>query len=124
MLETMFRPNLAGVSQQPATLGRTFFVDGIGGNNTNSGTDPSDPVLTITYALSLCTADQNDYIIVLDCWQEAMPISVNIAQVHIIGWANFNPIAPYPTLNAAADTACLSIASATSNAIRWIDPNN
>lgn len=114
MLETLFRPNLAGVAQQPATLGRTFFVNGITGNNGNSGQDPSLPVLTIAYALSLCTADQNDYIIVLDCWQEAMPIAVNITQVHIIGYSH-SPIVPYPILNAAADTAIMQLTAATAN---------
>ena len=44
--------------------GATFYVDGATGVNTNDGLSWAKPVLTITYALSLCTTNKGDKIIV------------------------------------------------------------
>lgn len=71
----------------PIGAGNVFWVDGINGLNTNVGTRPDQPFQTITYALTQCVNDHNDYIMVLDCWQQepAWPITVNVTRVHIIG---------------------------------------
>ena len=45
--------------------GDVYYVDGTNGSNSNDGLSRDMPVLTLTYALSLCTAGNEDYIIVL-----------------------------------------------------------
>jgi hypothetical protein len=98
------------VDEQPG-VGKIIYVDGTNGVNTNDGLTPAEPVLTITYALSLVTANANDYIIVLGypgaAAGEVWPIAVNKAKVHIIGTPA--QATPSPLLNAPADTACLLV---------------
>jgi hypothetical protein len=100
----------------PIGAGRIFFVDGINGNNGNIGTDPNFPWLTITYALTQCVNDRNDYIIVLDHWQEV--VNINVTRVHIIGLSNFlrpNSNHSFVQMNAAADTAIFTISALSNN---------
>lgn len=91
-----------------AGMGRVFYVQGFTGSDTNEGIDPSAPFATIAYALTQCVADHNDYILVLDAWQEDMPIVVNVSRVHIIGISD-NPGRQFVCLNAAADTAIFQV---------------
>lgn len=73
------------------TVGTHFWVDGSTGVDTNSGLTPSAPRLTITSALSLCTAGAFDVIHVLanspsaPPATETFPINVNKAGVTIRG---------------------------------------
>ena len=78
--------NVLGI---PTGAGNVFWVDGINGNNANSGTRPDQPWLTITYALTQCVNEHNDYIMVLDAWQEPAAVDINVTRVHIIGLANY-----------------------------------
>lgn len=91
---------------------RVFFVDGINGDNGNIGTEPSQPWQTIVYALTQCVADRDDYIFVLDCWQQevAWPITVNVSRVHIIGIAN--PIGQFPAMQPADNNPVFLIQAA------------
>lgn len=98
----------------PIGNGRVYFVDGLTGNNANVGTRPSLPWLTIAYALTQCTNGRNDYIIVLDHWQEAMPIAINRTRVHILGLSS-NPSNPYVRLNAAGNNTAIFTVSALSH---------
>jgi len=106
------QPGIAG--------GDVFFVDGTTGankdgvvaSNTNDGFDPRSPWLTLTYALSQCTADNNDTIFVLDYWRptgETWPISITKNRVHIIGLAQ--PNLPYPAIHPATDVAAFQLNS-------------
>lgn len=81
-----FMPNMATLLSRPPAIGRVFFVK-LGGLDTNNGIDPGTPFLTITHALAQCVNGRNDYIIVLDYWQNdtVYPIDVNKSTVHIIG---------------------------------------
>lgn len=100
----------------PIGAGRIFFVDGLNGNNANIGTDPNFPWLTITYALTQCVNDRNDYIIVLDHWQEV--VNINVTRVHIIGLSNFlrpNSNHSFVQMNAAADTAIFLLTTLSNN---------
>ena len=80
----------AGLSRE-ATGGNFYYVDGNNGLDTNPGTDPAYPLLTITYALSLCVDDHDDYIIVIDYPEthpggdEDSPININKNRVHVLG---------------------------------------
>ena len=100
----------AGIVGGFNTPGTVYFTDIFNGLNTNNGLTPDTPFQTITYALTQCTADNDDYIIVMDAWNEATPIAVNITRVHILGLSN-NPITPYPTLTATGDTSIMTITS-------------
>ncbi len=88
-------------------MGNVFFVHGFNGLNTNEGVDPAFPLQTITYALTLCVAGHNDYIIVLDAWSEDTPIVVNKSRVHIIGLGCYG--VPLVTLTSNADSAIFQI---------------
>lgn len=93
--------------------GSVFYLDGVGGSNSNDGLTPATPKLTMTAALALCTNDADDYIIVLDYWQpagETWPVSVNKSKVHIIG-VRSGGYRCWACMSAPADTACLSIAA-------------
>jgi len=93
------------------TVGTIFYVDGTNGLDTNDGLTPTTAVLTITYALSLCTANANDYIFIVgypgDAGEAAWPIPINKAKVHIIG----TPVqaAPSPLIDATGNFGCFEI---------------
>lgn len=98
----------AGINGVFNTTGHIFFVDGFTGSNGNSGTDPANPFLTITYALTQCVNNRDDYIFVLDCWNaDAGAIAVNKNRVHIIGIGN--GLAPAPMLAATGDTNIFTV---------------
>lgn len=99
---------------RPSAMGRVFFVHAFTGNDNNKGDDPNAPFATLRHALDQCVNDRNDYIFVLDCWQEAMPIAIDVTTVHIIGVGG-QPNRPYPLWNAAGDTAIFEISSASNN---------
>ena len=88
--------------------GRAFYVDGISGLDSNPPDNPLKPLLTIAQALSLCRNDKDDYIIVMDCWQQdTFPIAVARSRVHIIGLDVGNGM--YPRMSPPADTAIFSL---------------
>jgi hypothetical protein len=74
---------------RPPALGRVWYVDGVNGTDAiGNGGSPDNAFQTITYALTFCVNDRNDYIIVLrdtSAQEAAWPISVNVTRVHIIG---------------------------------------
>lgn len=95
--------------------GDVFYVNTAakGGADTNTGTEPDEPLLTLTHALSLCTDDEDDYIFVMDYWRptgETWPISVEKNGVHIIGVSRPGPL-PYPALHPATDVAAIQLTS-------------
>lgn len=83
----------AAVNLPPGTV-NVYYVNGatwangfVAGNDGNDGSIDA-PLHTITKALSLCTNEGNDAIIVLDYWAatgETWPIAVNKSLVSIIG---------------------------------------
>lgn len=95
--------------------GDVFYVNTAakGGNDTNAGDEPDEPLLTLTKAISLCAADHDDYIFVMDYWRptgETWPISVNKNGIHIIGVARPGPL-PYPAIHPATDVAAIQLTS-------------
>ncbi|GAH43773.1 unnamed protein product, partial [marine sediment metagenome] len=85
---------MESILQPGATGGNVFYVDGVSGSDLHTGFDPALPLETITYALSLCFDDHDDYIIVLDYPEthpggdEDSPIDINKDRVHVLG-ANY-----------------------------------
>jgi len=80
-----YPPWLTEAVSRPIGLGRVFYTHIWDGDDDNNGIDPGTPFKTITYALTQCVSGRNDYIIVLEGWNEATPIIVNKTKVHIIG---------------------------------------
>jgi len=97
---------LEGVKAGIVGGGTTYFVEGNNGSDANHGLTREAPLLTIAHALDLCVSGNDDYIIVLDHYQETFPITVNKAKVHIIG---VNVGQPMVWLTAALDTAIFEI---------------
>jgi hypothetical protein len=94
-------------------MGRVFYVDEFNGDNGNEGIDPSAPFATITYALTQCVDDRNDYIIVLDCYdQDTYPIVINKSMVHIIGRSKQTILGNrWPLMNGGGGTGVFQIGS-------------
>lgn len=104
----------------PIGPGNVFWVNlaANGGSNLNSGLRPDQPFETITYALTQCVAEHNDYIMVIDDWQEPAAVDINITRVHIIGLTNYfrlNSNNPLVCLNAAANHAIFTVSSLSNN---------
>ena len=108
-------PSMGNPVIRPPAIGRVFFVRSTGVDAVGRGLDPGTPLQTITYALTLCSADNNDYIIVMGVThtdEAAWPIDVDISTVHIIGLRG----APYydqsPTLRAiGGGNACFELSA-------------
>ena len=107
---------------------------GGGGDNANSGLDPSVPKLTLEGALAICTNDALDTIIVLDYYDQdtTWPISVNKSRVRIIGspsaqnfyqWCVVQPTGDFAAFNIVAGHVHISgfqiHAGATSGGIEF-----
>lgn len=74
--------------------GNTYYVDNGATNagDDNEGLDVNYPLETIDGALAKCTNDNDDYVIVLDCYDaDTYPISLDIARCHVIGLSNPTP---------------------------------
>jgi len=97
---------MGGVGCFPWATGNIFYVDGVNGSNANVGTIPTAPWLTITYALTQCANNNDDYIIVLNHWQEV--VAINRTLVHIIGIGH-NSSYSWVQMNAAANTAIFTV---------------
>ena len=101
--------------------GKVLFVNGVDwangfteGNDGNSGESVDDPLATITQAISLCTNEGNDYIYVLDYWQNeaSWPIAVNVDGLSIIG-VNWRPMRPWPIVASSGNYPCFDITAST-----------
>jgi hypothetical protein len=96
----------------PTALGNIFYVNGITGSNLNDGLTPATAWATITYALTNCVAGNDDYIIVIDHWQEV--VAINVTRVHIIG-IPANPNHSFVQMNAAGNTAIFTVTALSNN---------
>lgn len=84
-------------------VGNVYYVDGNSGSDSASGEWPDDPLKTITAALAKCVANHDDYIYVIDGWnQDGGVITVSTHRVHIIGVGN--NLSPY-VMQAATGSA-------------------
>lgn len=94
-----------------AGAGNTYYVDGINGSDGNNGRYASNPLKTVNAAIGKCTSGHDDYIIVMDCWdQDTFPITVNKQRLHILGLSLPNFM--YPKMNPTTDAAVFRLVSA------------
>ena len=95
------------VFQRPYNLGKVFYVDSYAAqvSDSNEGTDPDFPLLTMNAAIGKCEANRNDHIMVLDCWSEdTEPVTVDVARIHLIG-VNTGPVPEFTVAGPSGDTA-------------------
>jgi len=79
-----------------ASGGKCFYVSQLDahlGSDSNEGTDPQYPLLTLDAALALCTQRRHDYIFCQDIYQDdEAPTIVDIRNVHCIGMSEGNQL--------------------------------
>ncbi len=117
-------PVLAG-SDQSATTGDVFFVDSGAGNGSDSssaGSSPDVPFSTVDYAVSQCTADNGDQVIVMPGHTESTvtaAIGIDVAGVWVrgLGWGASRPTF---TMTGTAGTFELSAASTRLSNVRLV----
>jgi len=114
-LDRVNQPTLELLLQRPAALGKVFFVDGTGGLDTQEGTDPAYPLLTMTAAIAKCTAGKGDIVIVLrnspsaPPATETFPVALNKAGMLLTGLYSRGLLSDSGFAADAADTACLQV---------------
>lgn len=114
-LEKAIWLKLLGLGVLPwAVLGNVYYVDGLNGNNLNDGRSSDTPWRTILFALTNCVNDHDDYIIVMDHWQEAWPVAINKTRVHIIG-VGTSPNHPFVAMNTPDDTHVFTVSALSNN---------
>lgn len=108
-----YSAGLAHLLYPGAALGAVIYVDGVAGNDSNSGFDAQSPLLTIAAALALCTNDHNDTIVVLDYYNLEGDVAVTIdkSKVNLIGSSGGSKDRSWTCVNATADTACFIVAA-------------
>jgi len=92
----------------PIGAGNVFWVDSVNGDDGNSGLTPALAFASIIFALTQCVDDNNDYIFVIEDWDEAATITVTSSRVHIIG------LSSYPQLNSNQPFVALTASGAYS----------
>ena len=103
-----------GFGQGSFGKGDQYWVDGFNGSSTASGKSPDEPLDTIEGALALCSGDNDDYIWVMQGYQEGEAINVNKSLVHIIAYGS--PFATFLALNVATDIHVMEIESVGNHA--------
>lgn len=95
------------------TRGNVFYVDvaHARASDSNDGTDPDNPLATITHAITHCTSNNNDYIVVRQITNasETFPININVNRVHLI--SVFYDFGKGPSITPVADTAGILISA-------------
>jgi hypothetical protein len=76
--------------QYPEALGNVFFVSHVSGTDSSGrGRTPDNPVASISYAVSLCTADNHDFIVVLPGHIETVgsagALALSVAGISVVG---------------------------------------
>jgi len=93
--------------------GKTFFVSGLGarpGSNSNEGTDPQFPLLTIQAGVNKCGQRNHDYVFVQDSYQEDVTtITINKRNVHLIGLGDGNPLSGRAVVDMQGTGACFTM---------------
>ena len=90
-----------GFGQGSYGKGDQYWVDGFNGSATASGLSPDEPLDTIEGAIAKCSSDNDDYIWVMQGYQEGETINVDKSLVHIIAYGS--PFATFMAQNVATD---------------------
>jgi hypothetical protein len=100
---------LIGFSPPTWGVGKVYYVDSRSwgsGSNGNSGLNPDHPLSTIQAAYAKCTAGKQDYIILLDGYDnDTATVTIAKSGIHIIGVNGYNHRAPFVWLKVAGTGA-------------------
>lgn len=109
-------PVLGGAGTIPQTTGTYYFVDD-SGSNANDGKDTDHPFADLNYAISQCTADVGDVIILMPGHAEtASAIAVDVPGITVIGLGHGEAM---PTIT-ATDAAGADLIDVTVDSF-WMD---
>lgn len=77
----------------PPTFGNVWFVDYGKGSDENPGTSPEQPLKTLSRAHTLCTTNNNDYILINGYSEivETAMVDFTKSRVHVFGCNGFAP---------------------------------
>lgn len=107
-------PVFGSGTQIPVTTGKYFFVDSNTGSDSNPGVDKDTPVATLDKALSLCTDNKGDVIILMPKHAETITgaggITLDKAGVHIVGLGSYDA-RPRFLMDGATTVTCLVTAA-------------
>lgn len=116
-------PVIGGGANIPATTGSYFFVSSVTGSNGNNGKTPSTPVATIDKAMSLCTADKGDVVVVMPGHVETITtaggLDLDVAGVTVVGIGT-GSLMPYVKHDAAAADVDIDAANITIRNIKFV----
>jgi len=94
--------------QRNQIIGDIYYVDAFNGNDTWDGLSPSSPLCTIAHALTHCQNDHDDFIIIMNCWQQdTFPVLINKSMVHILGAAHWGGM--FQAMQPPTDNAVFTI---------------
>lgn len=92
--------------------GKAFYVSSLAahvGLDTNEGTDPNFPLLTINAAVGKCSQRRHDYIFVQDSYQaDVTSILIDVRNVHLIGLSEGNPLGGRALIDMQGVDACIT----------------
>ena len=108
-LASQFGMPLYGIAGLPPFTGSQFWVNETTGSDGNTG-GPQDPLATLTQALSLCTASNNDVVFVTGSIHVTATVAWSKARTHLIGLSppSQNSRARIAIANTAATTGAVS----------------
>lgn len=115
-------PAIVDVREAPANI---FYVDSATGTDAAGyGTHPDKPVATIAYAVSLCTANQGDVVVVMPGHAETIAAvsTIDKAGVTIIGLGEGNT-RPAITVSDTIDGFSLEAADVVVENLRFVTPS-
>lgn len=104
------------------TAGNIFFVHH-SGTSTGTGLSPGDAVSTIDGGINLCTASQNDHVVVLPGHAEnitsATGIAADVIGITIVGLGD-NTLTPTVSMTHADGAVAITVASVTLRNLRFV----
>jgi len=94
--------------QRNQIIGDIYYVDAFNGNDDWDGLSPGSPLCTIAHALTHCANDHDDFIIIMNCWQQdTFPVAINKSMVHILGASHWGGM--FQAMQPPTDTAVFTI---------------
>lgn len=113
------------IEDSSLTTGTRFFVHSSGTNTATRGLTPDDPLATLAYAISLCTANKNDTIYLMPGHAETITtaggVTTSIAGITIIGLGNGSNRATYTFASSTAATWLISAINVTVKNVRFVN---
>lgn len=112
------------IEDSSLTTGTRFFVHSSGTNSATRGLTPDDPLATLTYAITLCTANKNDTIYLMPGHAETLTgaggVTASVAGITIIGLGNGTNRPTFTFSTSTAATWLISAINVTVKNVRFV----